>query len=110
MIAGFALSVVNGMLYKIAPFLSWLHMQNKAQRMAVAPNVKKILPSEAAQRQSRIHVVAVVLLAAAALWPATFTYPAAFAVASSSVLLWWNLIRTLRVYRRFCDSLATLAT
>lgn len=49
------------------------------------------------------------LLAAAALWPATFTYPAAFVAASSSVLLWWNLMQTLRVYRKFRDRLATSA-
>lgn len=103
MVSGFAMSVVNGMLYKIAPFLSWLHMQNMAQGRFVVPNVREILPGEAAQRQCRIHLAAVVLLAAAALWPAMFTYPATFAAASSSVLLWWNLMHTLRVYRKFLD-------
>ncbi len=106
MVAGFAMSVVNGMLYKIAPFLSWLHMQNLARGIAVAPNVRKILPAEAALRQSRLHVAAVVLLAAAALWPTVFTYPAALVAASSMALLWWNLMHTLKVYRRFRDSLA----
>ena len=29
MVHGMALSLINGMLYKIVPFLSWFHLQNR---------------------------------------------------------------------------------
>ena len=29
MIVGFAMSVINGMLYKIVPFLVWFHLQSR---------------------------------------------------------------------------------
>lgn len=100
-IVGFACSVVNGMLYKIVPFLVWYHLQNQlAGGCAKAPNVKQILPDSVAEKQFRAHVAALALLLGCALWPRALTYPAALAFGVSSCWLWINLMKAAHVYRR----------
>ncbi|HJV50971.1 MAG TPA: hypothetical protein VJ652_05920 [Noviherbaspirillum sp.] len=100
-IVGFAGSAVNGMLYKIVPFLVWYHLQNQlAGGCAKAPNVKQVLPDNVAQRQFRAHVAALVLLVGCAIWPRVLVYPAALAFGLSSCWLWFNLMTAARVYRR----------
>jgi hypothetical protein len=99
-IVGFAYSVINGMLYKIVPFLVWYHLQNQlAGGCAKAPNVKQILPDRTAEMQFRAHLLALVLLTAAAIWPQWFSQPGALAFAVSSGWLWLNLVKAARVYR-----------
>ncbi|MGE5651764.1 MAG: hypothetical protein ACM34A_16335 [Bacillota bacterium] len=101
-IVGFAYSVVNGMLYKIVPFLVWYHLQNQLSGgCAKAPNVKQVLPDSAAEKQFRAHIVALVLLIASAIWPHGLAYLAAAAFGLSSGWLWLNLMTAARVYRRF---------
>jgi hypothetical protein len=92
--------VINGMLYKIVPFLVWYHLQNQlAGGCAKAPNVKQILPDRTAEMQFRAHLLALVLLTAAAIWPQWFSQPGALAFAVSSGWLWLNLVKAARVYR-----------
>lgn len=110
MVVGFAVSVVNGMLYKIAPFLAWLAMQNAAHGMAVPPNVKRILPDPWMQRQARLHLLALALLLGAAIWPEALVYPAAAAYAASSAFLWRNIAHVYGVHRRFVHTLHGAAT
>ena len=60
---GFAASVVNGMLYKIVPFLAWFHLQANTPRGARhVPNMKELLPEDRARQHGLLHGVAVVLL------------------------------------------------
>lgn len=76
-IAGFGMSAINGMLYKIVPFLVWYHLQcdqNVARENV--PNVKVILDETRALRQWRWHVVSLGLLIAAPLAPAVLARPA----------------------------------
>lgn len=99
-VAGFAFSVINGMLYKIVPFLIWYHLQNQlAGGCAKAPNVRQIMPDQSAERQYRCHLLALILLTAATLWPAWLARPAAVAFAASTLMLWWNLWQAVKVYR-----------
>ena len=107
-IVGFGYSVVNGMLYKIVPFLVWYHLQstNAAERKLV-PGVRNILPDTIAIRQFWSHLAALVLLIGATLWPAALTGSAAIALCLSSGWLWWNLYSASRVYariRKICAS------
>lgn len=100
-IVGFGYSVINGMLYKIVPFLVWYHLQNQlAGGCAKAPNVKQILPDNTAQKQFRAHLLALALLLASALHPQWLASLAALAFAVSSAWLWLNLMKAARVYRR----------
>lgn len=99
-LCGFAYSVVNGMLYKIVPFLVWYHLQQNLAGGAVrAPNVRQILPDAPALLQWRVHVLALVLLVAAVFWPYWLARPAALVFAVSTLLLWRNLWRAARLYR-----------
>ena len=107
-IFGFAISVVNGMLYRIAPFLAWLHMQEAAGGAAVPPTLRKILPDRRCMWQWRIHCAALGLLLAAAAWPSAFLHAAALCAAASFLLLWHNLLHTLRVRRAFRAGLAEI--
>jgi len=98
-IFGFAGSVISGMLYKIMPFLAWFHLQSMCAPGTLAPNMKKILPDPRQRLQFRSQVLALALLCAAALWPGTFVYPAALALAATAVLLEINMLIVVRAYR-----------
>lgn len=98
-IAGAAVSFISGMLYKIMPFLTWFHLQALPPSDKPLPNMKAILPEKAQRWQLRLHLASVVLLVAAALWPALFAYPAALSFAAAMAFLMRNLISVIRVYR-----------
>lgn len=107
-IIGFGYSVINGMLYKIVPFLVWYHLQNSeaAARKAV-PNVKSIIPDSAAMKQFWSHLAALLLTVGATLWPAILVAPAAVALCISSGWLWWNLFSAVRIYRQLKDTVTS---
>ncbi len=100
---GFAMSVVSGMLYKIVPFLVWLHLNNAMQAAGrwgeSIPNMKQILSSKRSRWQFWLQLAALVLLLLAALWPELWTRPAAFVMLMAFFLLWWNLLDGIRLYR-----------
>ncbi|OGB23557.1 MAG: hypothetical protein A3I66_11940 [Burkholderiales bacterium RIFCSPLOWO2_02_FULL_57_36] len=100
-IVGFGYSAVNGMLYKIVPFLVWYHLQNimATERRAV-PNVKDILPDRIAVKQFWSHLAALLLTIGATIWPAMLTSAAAIALGISSGWLWLNLFGAMRIYAR----------
>jgi hypothetical protein len=97
-LAGFAVSVIDGMLYKIVPFLAWFHLQ-AAIGPKHAPHVRKILPAWPPRLHARAHALAVALLIAATLWPWPLVYPAAAALAISALILFGNLLAAARLYR-----------
>ncbi|TAK82508.1 MAG: hypothetical protein EPO20_20775 [Betaproteobacteria bacterium] len=97
-IAGALLSVVTAMLYKIVPFLAWLHLQ--ARLGAQAPNVRQYLDERKQRRQLWLHLLAVALLAAAVTAPQFFAYPAAILFAASAVQLGSNLLSITLEYRK----------
>ncbi len=99
-IVGFVYSVINGMLYKIVPFLVWYHLQSQVTGRGMVPNVKLILPDAGAKRQFYAHLVAVVLLVAATIWPAALTQVAALAFGFSSCWLLHNMLGACRIYRQ----------
>lgn len=99
-IMGFALSAVNGMLYKIVPFLVWLHLQSRHPPRGSTPNMKQVIADAQARHQALAHEVALLLLAAAPFLPALF-YPALAASALSFLLLGRNLLGAWRCYLDF---------
>ncbi len=98
-LGGFA-SVTLGMLYKIVPFLVWLHLQNQGSGRVLAPNMKKVLPQVQIDRQMRAHFVAYALLLLSVIWPAWCVYPAGLALIASNAWLLRNLLYAMGVYRR----------
>jgi hypothetical protein len=94
--------VIMGMLYKIMPFLNWLHLQQQGGTTMTSPNMKQMIPEGAMRGQMRLHFTALGLLLAAVLWPA-LALPAGLAFTASCLWLEWNLIGAARVYARFRD-------
>jgi len=101
---GVFLSVIQGMLYKIMPFLNWLHLQRQGGTVATQPNMKQMIPERAMRGQMRLHFAALALLLAAVIWPA-LALPAGLAFCASCLWLEWNLVGAARLYVRFRDRL-----
>ena len=99
-IFGFAVAVINGMLYKIVPFLAWFHLQAQLFQRAKVPNMKQLLPDVVVRRQWWAYLAALLFLVAAAVFPALFTYPAALALGVTGAWLGINLLGVWRIYRR----------
>ncbi len=105
-IGGFAVSVVNGMLYKIVPFLAWFHLQSQSgARAGSIPTMKNMIGERAARRQFQIHSLAIAGLAAAVFFP-SLAIPAGMTLGLSALFLWWNLISAMRRFTRHGGRLA----
>ena len=105
LIFGFAVAVINGMLCKIVPFLAWFHLQAQLLGRARIPNMKHLLPDAAIRRQGWAYLAAFLLLLAAAVDPAIFTYPAALALGVTGAWLGVNLAGVGQIYHRLLQSL-----
>lgn len=102
------MSVILGMLYKIVPFLVWLHLQNHGSGRLMAPNVKKVLDERHINGQMHAHFAAVALVLLAVVWPRWFVYPAGLALVVANVWLLRNLLSALAVYRTHMAMIAAL--
>ncbi|MCG5513524.1 hypothetical protein [Ectothiorhodospira shaposhnikovii] len=101
-VAGFAVSVINGMLYKIVPFLVWLHLNQTRMRSSNfamrVPNMHEVIPLGLTRLQLRLHLAALVAGLTALAWPGLLI-PAMLLFAASNGLLSWNLFTGIRCYR-----------
>lgn len=68
-IAGFAMSAVNGMLYKIVPFLLWYHLSARGIRREAVPKVNAWVAPRAAKAQYWLHASALAALCLAVAKP-----------------------------------------
>ncbi len=87
-IAGFAMSAVNGMLYKIVPFLLWYHGQHAG---CDVPGVRQLMPESEPRVQFAWHAASVVLLLAAAIAPGWLAQLAGAVLAVSCMRLGFDL-------------------
>ncbi|MCW8891478.1 MAG: hypothetical protein OQL20_12535, partial [Sedimenticola sp.] len=113
LIVGAGLSVVNGMLYKIVPFLSWFHLQNRQLSLMCmtvqVPNMKEFITDKAARLQYKAHLAALLMLLAAALKPEWFAHLAGILFAFSNILLVKNLFMAMKKYRQVNQALLAYA-
>lgn len=98
---GFAVTVVEGMLYKIVPFLSWLHLQNLVTEHGLAGrvrirNLRRLLPAGGARRQFRVHLLALGIVLVAAVAGGPWVRFAGVALAVDFALLGWELAAAVR--------------
>lgn len=100
-IVGCAMSAVNGMLYKIVPFLVWYHLQHdpRLARERI-PKLSAVLGEARAARQWRWHLAGLALLVPACLFPAVLARPAGLFLAVSLALLARDLCCALLLYLR----------
>ena len=109
LIFGFAVAVINSMLYKIVPFLAWFHLQAELLGRAKVPNMKQLLPDAKIQRQGWAYLAALLLLLAAGFYPTVFVYPAALALGITGAWLGINLARVGQTYYRLLQTLPATA-
>jgi hypothetical protein len=105
LMVGVFFPVISGMLYKIVPFLNWLHLQKQSKPGPAVPNMKQMIPESRMWMQYRLYLLALVLLLAAVAVP-LLIYPAALALIASCVWLEWNLVVATRMYARVNRELA----
>jgi hypothetical protein len=100
-IVGCAMSAVNGMLYKIVPFLVWYHLQ-AAEGLARerVPAMKTVLGQAQAARQWRWHLAGLALLVLACLFPAVLARPAGLFLMVALVLLARDMGAAVLLYSR----------
>lgn len=99
-IGGFAVSVVNGMLYKIVPFLAWFHLQAQLQaRAGSIPTMKDMIAEGRTRWQFRFHLAACGLLAVGLFWP-SLARTGGLMLALSALLLEINLLSAVRRFFR----------
>ena len=98
---GVLVSVISGMLYKILPFLCWLHLQQEglAAGIAKTPHMGVFLAESAMRRQYFWHLAAVAGLLAGIALPVALKFAGA-ALTLSFGLLAANLLLALKSYRR----------
>lgn len=105
LLIGFAVSVINGMLHKIVPFLVWLHLtilaQSQGRSRREVPNMKRILPQKPALLHFALHCLGVVLLCLMPIWNhQLLLLTAGSLLAAAFAILWWTLYSGVRVYYR----------
>lgn len=89
-------AVITGMLYKILPFLDWLHLM---PRMQSAPTLQQVLPEKGARKQHAVFLAALALLLASCFWW-PLARVAGLAFAAACAWLEWHLVSALLLYRR----------
>jgi len=100
-LVGFAVSLVNAMMYKIIPFLSWFHPAGKG--IMDTPNMKEMLPDKKIRLQFIIYFAALLFLLLSVFYPALFLLPAGTLFIISGILLWMNLYGCVKVYKVFYE-------
>jgi len=108
---GVAASVVNGMLYKIIPFLAWFHLQNRQVALmsmgrVKVPNMKELMPDRLTRRQLYAHLATLLLLTLAVFWPNPLAHIAGLSLGLSSVLLLLNILQATRRYQQVNQELS----
>jgi hypothetical protein len=103
MIYGFAISVIMGMLQKIVPFLSYLHLQRRCldnfELLKTLPHMGHFIPASRLRWQFRLHVVALLLLLLTTI-NNHFAELAALLMAADFGWLGFTLTRAVVLYRR----------
>lgn len=97
---GVFVSVISGMLYKIVPFLNWLHLQRLGGLKVLPPNIKQMLPEKSMRRQLLLYLASLGFLLGAVLWPPLASL-AGMTFAASCLWLEWNLVTAVRLYIDF---------
>lgn len=92
-LGGFA-TLIIGMLYRIVPFLVWLHLHQNGS----APSVGKILPEKRMRPQMWAHFAAIGMVVASIFLPDYLARPAGAALIAAAAYLLLNLFVAAKVY------------
>lgn len=98
LIAGGFLPFIMGMLYRIVPFLAWMHLQSVGQYKVPAPNMNQLLPGPHMMWQMYGYSLSIAVLLLAAVFPDELGRLAGGIYALVCAWLWWNLFGAVRRY------------
>ena len=112
-IGGFVLPVIQGMLYKIIPFLVWLHLQNQQGNSPIkrikVPNMKKIIPDKQARYQFWLYMLTFAALCVAIFIPFPYMNSiASIALMLSFLFLAYNIYSAVWIYWRVSKEMAKI--
>lgn len=111
LIPGIFLSLINGMLYRIVPFLSWFHLQHRQIALGrfdlQLPHMKSFISDRAVRFQFGLHLMALLSGAIAVFVHKPWAYPAAILFLLSNLQLFWNLLTCMLRYRGFIKQFRT---
>ncbi|MBU0622399.1 MAG: hypothetical protein KJ795_11175 [Gammaproteobacteria bacterium] len=110
-IGGFAMSLIQGMLYKIVPFLVWFHLfrgGSNALRAGI-PNMKEVIAERLIWWHLRLHVFTL-LAALPAPWWDVAVWPLALGLLLQGMLLAYAMYAGIAVFRRTLARIANLAS
>lgn len=92
---GFAYSIINGMLYKIVPFLTWFHLSSK---MIFDAEMSLVIKSKYMKLQYNIYIIAYFMFLLA-IFIKPIVYVAILLFLISSIILCYNIISAYKYYR-----------
>ena len=94
---GFVLSLINGMVYKIIPFLTWFHLN--AQGVFDIPTMRDMIPTKLTKIQFYVHIlVVVVLFLGFVLNIEIILKSGAILFIISNAILFYNLLTSSRIF------------
>lgn len=97
---GFILSIMNGMLYKIVPFLAWFHLSSRG--FFDIPTIRDMIPLKHIEYQFYLHLSSILaFLIYFFLGSLIFMKIGALLLAISNLYLFINLYKAARVYLKF---------
>lgn len=97
---GFVISLMNGMLYKIVPFLAWFHLSSKG--FFDIPTIRDMIPPKHIEIQFYIHLCSIVFLIIYLILGNIFILKlAGIFVIISNLYLFYNLYKAAKVYLNF---------
>lgn len=99
-LVGVFASAISGMLYKIMPFLIWLHLQRLGGLNALPPTMNQMIAERVMRRHFYVHLGALTLLLMA-VWQPALARPAGLAFVLDCAFLTFNQLIAVRVYLRF---------
>ncbi len=95
---GFILCVIQGMLYKIIPFLTWFHLQSAYPGLGIVPNVREIHARFHAPEHLALFAVALATLVAAC-WIPELSRVAGMLWAVQALWLEANVVQAAQIFR-----------
>ncbi|MDH5631894.1 MAG: hypothetical protein OEZ10_02770 [Gammaproteobacteria bacterium] len=102
LVVGSFCSAANGMMYRIVPFIAWLHLnlirQQQGLPQSTVPNMKQLASDQLSRVQFYLHLSSLILLALHYLVSSIAFYPAALVFFLSQGLLLANLVSAVEHY------------
>ena len=111
-IYGFLISVIMGLLQKIIPFLSYLHLQRQCmacyELLSSLPNMREIISEQKAVWQFRIHLSGILMISLAIMMPqiSRLSQFAGIVMLVDFVYLGTNIALATRLYNKHANRIA----